>query len=249
MFSIATKFSPEAANFEKAVFADYECAELHLTPLRLMSWRSLSKIARSYDLEYALHFPTGDKSTVQTCEEVVELCRDISCDLITVHEENLDVANTISALDPSIRLAVENQNVSFGDLDEWIQSHDFVTLNIEHLWKHTLLNCERNELVSVVNRLMHNYRDRIRHVHLSGYTADQPTRRPIHLSQDFSQSLLDVFLQEEYDGFVVWEIDTEFQTGELLRKDMDWYQSWRSQKGMPRLLDSRTYLGTQNQVQ
>ena len=61
MFSLSTKFSPASANFEKAIFAGYENAELYMTPTRLMSWKSLSKIARSFDLNYVLHFPTEGK--------------------------------------------------------------------------------------------------------------------------------------------------------------------------------------------
>lgn len=248
MFSFATKFSPEAANFEKAVFAGYEYAELYLTPTRLMSWRSLSKIARSYDLSYLLHFPVSTKATPQTCQEIVELCQDVSCNIVVVHEAELELAHHVTAIDPTILLAVENQEVRFSDLDDWLKRHEDVSLNLDHLWKETLNNCDFAEFKSVVARLMNNHRGRIRNVHLSGYTPNHPVKCPLSQSPEVACSLLDTILAAGYDGAVVGELDTCFQTGEKLQQDLEWFNGWRARTGLPNLVDSPSAVSPQNQV-
>lgn len=243
MYLFATKFSPEAANFEKAVFAGYQNAELYLTPTRLMSWRSLSKIARCYELNYVLHFPTIGKSSLQTCEDIVSLAHDINCKTITVHEDSLKVAEYVQALDPQIQLAVENHSVTYEQLDAWIQSNDCITLNVDCLWKNTLQNCELSELRSVVRRLFHNYRDRFKNVHLSGNVPGSLSKPPLQFSQEMVFSILDILRAERYEGMVVSEIDVEFQTGENLERDLNVFRQWQSTRGIP-LLDTDLFLPT-----
>ena len=239
MFSFATKFSPEAANFEKAVFAGFENAELYLTPTRLMSWRSLSKIARSYDLNYALHFPTtgtasrtGTASS-QTCEEIVSLAHDICCSFVSVHEDSLEVAQRIRTIDPRIQLSVENQTVEFDKLDSWILANDNITLNVEFLWKNTLKDCDLDQLKSVVGRLFHNYGDRFRAVHLSGYSPGGKIKSPLFKSAEMVSAIFDTLLAENYHGMVVSEIDVEQQTSHNLKEEFDLFNQWRNKRGIP----------------
>ena len=246
MFSFATKFSPEAANFEKAIFSGYQHAELHLTPTRLMSWRSLSKIARSYDMNYVLHFPTSGKVSQQTCEEIVALAQDIDCHTVTVHECDLDVALPIRKIDPGIQLAVENQRVRFDDLDSWLTANEGVTLNIEYLWENTLESCEFHELKSVLTRLFHNYGTKIRKVHLSGYRPETPAKHPLSASKEVTEFVFDLLLNGGYQGFVVGEIDVDFQTSEMLTQDLEFFRSWKNQKGLCNL--SGDFAGSSNPI-
>ena len=238
MFSLSTKFSPASANFEKAIFAGYENAELYMTPTRLMSWKSLSKIARSFDLNYVLHFPTEGKIGSQTCEEIVRLARDLGCQIIVVHEEQLDDVSLISSLDPGIRLAVENKYLHFNDLDEWIASHEFVTLDIEHLWKNTLHDCDLNSLCSVVRSLLKKHNCRIQHIHLPGYLPGQAEQKPMYCSREMVFSMFDILYEEQYGGWVVGELDENFQNQHEMKMDLLLFETWKSKVSSLPLLNS-----------
>lgn len=248
MFKMLTKFFPDAANFEKAVFAGYSSAELHLTPVRLMSWRSLSKIARSYDMDYVMHFPTSGKRTESTCEEIVQLARDINCNLVSVHEVDLSLADRINRIDPEIRLAVENQDVARGEIDSWIQSFELITLNIDYLWKYTLGHCSFSELSNEVRRLFQTFGNRIASVHLSGIGSDRTRKYPLSESPDTSRMLWDLLAEVQYAGVVVAELDVTFQTAENLTRDLTLFQDWQVAKGILTLDSCPNLLGTAGPV-
>ena len=232
MFSLATKFSPEAANFEKACCSGYDHAELFLTPTRLMSWRTLSKIARSYEMNYVLHFPTCSKAPHETSEEVVLLAQDINCRTISVHENCLETAMGIREIDPQLQLCVENQSVELEKLDSWIAANEFITLNVENLWKQTLQDDDFSELESVIRRLFHRHRERIRSVHLSGYRPGRESKTPLAKSAEFTNRIFDILLAENFDGIVVGEIDVQHQTSELLKADLALFHRWQNQNGL-----------------
>lgn len=236
MFSLSTKFSPEATNFEKAVFAGYNAAELYTTPTRLMSWRSLSKIARSFELNYALHFPTVGKATYQTAEEMACLARDLNCNIVVVHEDHLEIAKEIKLIAPEIQLAVENHFIHFNDLDTWLRTYGAATLDIEHLWKYTLHDCELSALLPVVQKLMHEHGEKIKHIHLPGYLPGQAEHKPMYCSRDMVLSIFDILHAEKYEGMVVSELNVPFQNEFELKMDRLLFESWQAKQPVPACL-------------
>lgn len=235
MFQLATKFSAEAENFEKAAMAGYQAAEIYTTPTRLMSWRSLSKIARSFEMDYSLHFPTGDfpaggKISYQTSEEIAALARDLDCSTIVVHEEHLDVAGEIKFVHPGVRLAVENHFVHFNDLQNWMGSHDAVALDIEHLWKHTLHDCELNDLLKVTDGLLTKHHDRIQQVHLPGYLPGQAIQKPMYCSREMALAMLTLLDEKNFSGMVVSETDVAYQNEHELQMDVLLFNVWSNRR-------------------
>lgn len=233
MFSLSTKFSPEATNFEKAVFAGYSSAELYTTPTRLMSWRSLSKIARSFELNYALHFPTVGKILHQTAEDMACLARDLNCNIVVVHKEHLDVAREIKFMAPEIQLAVENHFIHFNDLGNWLRTCSAATLDIEHLWKFTLHDCELSALLPVVKQLLHEHGDKIKHIHLPGYLPGQAEHKPMYCSRDMVLGVFDILYAEDYEGMVVSELNVPFQNEFELKMDRLLFESWQAKQPVP----------------
>ena len=151
---------------------------------------------------------------------------------MSVHEDELEDAFHIRTIDPGIQLAVENQNITFDNLESWIQANEAVTLNIEYLWKNTLQDCDFPELQSVLTRLFHNYGSKICKVHLSGYRPDHPVKTPLSHSKEVTEFVFDLLLKNGFQGFVVGEIDVEFQTSENLSLDLKFFQEWKAQKGL-----------------
>ena len=78
-------------------------------------------------------------------------------------------AEALLRLDPGVRLAVENHRLSPAGLIDWAEGNPGLALDIEHLWKFTLLDAPLGRLLDEVRAFLAHFGGKLRHVHLPGY--------------------------------------------------------------------------------
>src|SRR5436190_1630460 len=139
MIGIATKFAPSPALFAQAVQAGFSRAELWLDAAVLARWAAVVELARSFPLQYALHFPNRLEQSPATLQHAANLYQALDCQAMVIHQPHFDrYGATLSALAPGMRLAVENHNLTPAEFDDWAEVNPGLALDVEHLWSYTL---------------------------------------------------------------------------------------------------------------
>lgn len=227
MLKLATKFLPEADAFQAAVEAGFEYAEFFLNAKLLNNVDELICLSRAYPLKYALHFPNRPELSDLQLRECVRLYQSLDCRAMVIHPPMFDrYAPALKALDPNLVLAVENQRVAPAEFVDWVGARDYVTLDVEHLWKFSLQDAPLEEVVTLAHDVFERHRDRIRHVHMPGYLPGHAEHRPMYTSREFVMAMLSLLQAFDFEGFIVSEVDTEFQNPHELHMDRLLFDLW-----------------------
>ncbi|MEM0967927.1 MAG: hypothetical protein AAGJ31_01130, partial [Verrucomicrobiota bacterium] len=105
------------------------------------------------------------------------------------------------------------------------------TLDIEHLWKHTLSDVPMDELLETLELFWESHGSRVKHIHLPGYRVGGEEHRPISHHAELGSEVWDFLQKRRYQGMVVSEIDAEHQHAIELRKDLIFFQRWERERG------------------
>lgn len=232
MFELATKFKPDGAEpFHVAVEAGYRCAELWTGPDVLADVASVIAMCREFPLRYALHFPTRRDLTPEQLEAVVELYRALDCRSLTIHQPEHDrYAEELLERDAGLVLAVENGALSQAELAAWGAANRYLTLDAEHVWMFSHEGASRDEALAALARLLAEHGNKLRHVHLPGHAGGADEHRPMHEGWDFVRSVLTLLAGVEYSGFVVSEVEQNYQTLEHLTQDRALFDGWLAER-------------------
>ncbi|MCE9604033.1 MAG: hypothetical protein K8U03_03930 [Planctomycetia bacterium] len=228
MFELATKLKPdEEAPFRIAVESGYRCAELWTGPSVLEDVRHTADLAQRFDLRYSLHFPNRRDLTPRQLRAVVDLYRALDCRSMTIHQLEFDrYAPEIAKLDAGVCLTVENGSLALAEFQRWAEENAFLTLDAEHLWMFTHPGASCAEAAEAVGRLLAAQGAKLRHVHLPGSRGGPEEHRPMYNSREYVFAVLDRLAEVGYEGFVVSEVDLEYQTKNDLTMDRLLFDTW-----------------------
>ncbi|MCA8986336.1 MAG: hypothetical protein KDA78_01760 [Planctomycetaceae bacterium] len=231
MLKIATKFSPDLNGFELAWSAGFRNAEFYLNPKILEKLPDIIRISQSFPFEYVPHFPNKsvDKEVAQqTCK----LYEALKCRAMVIHQPMMDEWGQ-KLLDqyPSIRFAVENHFLNRDQFWKWAELNPGLNLDVEHLWKFTLDSGPLSELDEVLSQFLKKYAGKLRHMHLPGFVPGMDEHRPMYCSRELMDLVWSKLLEHGYQGLVVSEIDTAYQTRQDLRMDVLLYEGWWEKRG------------------
>jgi len=228
MFELATKFKPDVAlPFEIAVAAGYRCAELWTGPAILDSLSNVIALAHRFPLRYALHFPNRRDLTPEQLRSVVELYRALECRSMTIHQLEYDrYAPQLAELDAGLCLAVENGDLTAAELSAWAERNSYLTLDAEHAWMYSNAGRTREEALAAIGELLAAHGRKLRHVHLPGNRGGPEEHRPMTESPEFVTAVFDRLAAAGFAGFVVSEVDQEYQTLEVLVEDRRLFETW-----------------------
>jgi len=227
MLTLATKFKPTTKAFQLAHRAGFRAAEFWLNGPVLADWEGVNRVARQHAMSYVLHFPNqlnlGDESLVQA----VKLYRSLGCRTMVIHQPMFDrYAHAMLALDPKLCLAVENHDLSANQFASWANANSALTLDVEHLWKFTLLDAPLDAMLDAFQRFLELYGEKLKHVHLPGYLLGQAEHRPMNCNRDMVFQVLSLLSQAGFAGFVVSEVMPAFQNMADLRGDALLFDNW-----------------------
>ena len=102
-----------------------------------------------------------------------------------------------------------------------------LTLDVEHLWKFTLGDASLEILLDSLRVFLTHYGHKLRHVHLPGYWPGFPEHRPMYCARDMIFPVFSLLAEAGYEGFVVSEVELEYQNVHELRMDVLLHEAWR----------------------
>lgn len=235
MLKLATKFAPTEESLQCAVDAGFDYGEIWTDAAVLADWRQVADRAARFPLKYGLHFPNKKKSiTAESLRDCVALYEAVGCRAMVMHQPHFDLfAAELLQLKPDLVLAVENSRLSPEQLAEWFQRTQYLTLDVEHVWKYTVGGGPLEELWNVLDPHLRNLGHKLRHVHLPGYCPGYDEHRPMYCNRDFVFGMFDRLAAMGYDGLIVSEVEIEFQNLNDLRMDVLLFDTWLRRASQP----------------
>lgn len=228
MLKLATKFIPEATFFANAVQAGFEYAEFWTSAQILTEWKNISALSRQYPLNCALHFPNKGDLSEETLGDAVQLYRALGCPAMVIHRPMYRrYGAKLLEIDPTLRMGVENHRLSRTLFDAWASEHQWLTLDVEHLWKYTLGDAPLDELLQVVREFFVRSADKVIHVHMPGYLPGYDEHRPMYCNRDLAIGVFDILAEFSFEGLIVSETKAEFQNFHELRMDRLLFERWQ----------------------
>lgn len=230
MLKIATKFDPQKPHFQLALEAGFRHAEFWLNETRLLEYEQIITDARQFELEYVPHF-SNKRVSDEALAAAVRLYKDLNCKAMVIHKPMYEAhAEALLKLEPSLRLGVENHRLSPTAFNKWAKQHDWLTLDVEHVWKFTLKDAPLEQLVAFVEKFLRKHHQKLVHVHLPGYIPGEEEHRPMYCSRRMVFELFHLLSKFDYNGFIVSETLLEYQNPMELRMDTLLYERWLVEK-------------------
>ena len=228
MLKLATKFIPVRHAFETAWRAGFRYAEFWLDGALLDDWENVAQTALDFPLDYALHFPNRSNLTDEQLGHCVQLYEALQCQAMVIHTPMFErYGEGLLQLKPDIVLAVENHKLTPDDLKSWGKSNQYLTLDVEHVWKFTLKDGPFEEQLDTVGRIIERHADKLRHVHMPGYVPGFDEHRPMYCSRELVFAVFEMLQKIDYRGLIVSEVNAEYQTEPDLRMDRLLFDRWR----------------------
>lgn len=233
MLKLATKFIPERHAFETAWRAGFRYAEFWLDENLLDDWQVVAEMAADYPLDYVLHFPNRKKLEPQHLDCCVRLYEALNCRAMVIHRPMFDQFGAgLLERKPDIILAVENHRLDPAAFDAWANENEYLTLDVEHVWMFTLPDAALSEILEYVERFLDRFADKLRHVHMPGYVPGYDEHRPMYCSRDMVFGVMSLLEKIGFGGFVVSEVNSEYQNELDLRMDRLLFDRWRESRSM-----------------
>lgn len=237
MLKFATKLAPNRDKVERARNAGFRSAEIWLDSGWLDQSDRVLDATYWSDMEFVPHFPNEGNLTDDQLQNAVSLYQQLGCQTMVIHKPMLrSYGRRLLEMEPHLRLAVENGRQRKSDFWTWAESHEYLTLDVEHVWKFTLRDCSYGELLDTVDEFLDRFGHKVLHLHMPGYVPGQPEHRPAYRNANLCHAIWSRMEKRRFLGLVVSEADVEFQTDQHLRRDVILFDRWLSD---PRKVQSK----------
>jgi hypothetical protein len=228
MLKLATKFVPNRISFVNAQNAGFRFAEFWLDVGCLTDWRKIAQMASEFALKYTPHFPNHGDLNDQELQNAVSLYQTLGCSAMVIHQPMFDrYHQRLLDLDATLRLAIENHRLTPVELHRWASESEWLTLDVEHLWMLTYGDARLEVFLDHLREFLSRFADKVLHVHLPGYLPGYAEHRPMYCARELVLPVLSSFAAHRFDGFIVSEVETEFQNPYELRMDVLLFERWR----------------------
>ncbi|NLO91450.1 MAG: sugar phosphate isomerase/epimerase [Elusimicrobia bacterium] len=222
LFTEAAKCAPETGHLRAISDAGFKAAELYLSKAIMSRASEAARLCRRFPLRYALHAPND----AHCPERLRELAEGLGARIVVLHDifwED-EWRQTIEVFKGSrIKLCVENMTCSHDPLKFMRRYGLGRCLDLEHLQ----LECQgvyEAEFLRIMRQASH--------IHLTGYTAGSARwHTPVDYSPAASARMLDLLAESGYDGLVVSEAATEYQTPAMFAATAEFFRQWRKSRG------------------
>lgn len=218
LFTEAAKCAPETGHLRAITDAGFKAAELYLSKAIMARSGDVARLCKKFPLQYALHAPND----AHCPGKLRELAEKTGARVIVLHDifwED-EWRQTIEIFRGSpVKLCVENMTCSHDPLKFMRRYGLGRCLDLEHLQ----LEC-RGVYESEFLRIMRQ----ASHIHITGYTPGSARwHTPADYAPDNSARMLDLLAQAGYDGLVVSEAGTEYQTPQMFAATAAFFRQWR----------------------
>ena len=228
MLRLATKFHPgEPAPFLLAHRAGFRNAELWLGEDLLRDTERLIQRAGRFQFEYVLHFPNKPVSD-EALAGCLKLYDALNCKVMVIHEPMFEkFAAKITAQKPDVKLGIENHRKTPEELPIWAEEAEYLTIDVEHLWLFTWIGVSRKEFVSRFKQFWKDFGHKVKHIHFPGVCPHEDFQhRALYNSRELMLELFDFLADEDFRGFIVSEVNEEYQNYGELKMDVLLFEFW-----------------------
>ena len=198
--------------------AGIEAVELYTKTSFLKKKEESVKICRDFPFSYAVHAPTNGFEP----DLLAEFVSEIKAKIVILH--NIYWMDEWSAMAKALqevnaKFCVENI-VSLQEPFKIMRRFDAgYCIDLEHL---------QMEICGLNEETMFHLFKRVSHVHMTGYSfGSQAWHTPLHHNTAHSTYLLNLLKKAGYEGMVVSEASTQYQTASEFVKLQEFYKKWQ----------------------
>jgi hypothetical protein len=123
---------------------------------------------------------------------------------------------------------VENHHLDPQEIAGWAVANSGLALDVEHFWMLTLRDAPLADFLTAIRDLLSRWHQKLRHVHLPGYVPGFNEHRPMYCSREMVFEVFSLLDEFRFEGLVVSEVETEFQTINDLRMDVLLFETWNA---------------------
>ncbi|MGF1581211.1 MAG: hypothetical protein ACFCD0_17740 [Gemmataceae bacterium] len=231
MLKFATKFAPVETAFQRAQEAGFRFAEFWVDDELLANWETIPSVAERFPFEYVIHFPNHVKDPDNTPKHAAELYRALGCRCMIIHPPMYKLYGPrLLDLNADMKLGIENLRLNTDQFEVWATTSDYLTLDVEHLWKMTLNDAPLSTLMETLERFWTNHGRKVQHIHMPGYLPGHPVHRPMYCSRDLVLPVMSFLAEKQFQGLVVSEADITYQNNYELRMDVLLFEMWKQSR-------------------
>ncbi|NOX99285.1 MAG: sugar phosphate isomerase/epimerase [Verrucomicrobia bacterium] len=227
MLKFATKLAPQPERLSNAHEVGFEYAEIFLTSKSIKKPKALAGLLGNYPLSYGLHFINRGPLSKKQLKKTIRLYRLLDCESMVIHQPMYRLySEALLDIDPGLCLAVENHRLKLKSFWRWADSHEHLTLDVEHLWKHTLKQAPLSEMLPVLKKFLKRHGSQLKRVHLPGYQPGSLEHQPLSFNPKLARKVLKALSKIDYQGLIVSETRPSMQKPKFLRNDINLFQNW-----------------------
>lgn len=234
MFHLATKLKPRLEALQLAHAAGFRAAEFWTDAAVLTRAEEIAAYAGELGMRHVIHFPNRGDLPEESLRQAAMLYDRLGSRAMVIHRPMHDrYAERLREINPALRLGVENHRLSIDQFEEWAKRNEFLTLDVEHLWKFTLNDGPPAQLLEAVESFLTRHAEKLVHVHLPGYVPGFEEHRPMYCSREMVTAVLTMLADAGFDGLVVSEVNREYQNACDLRMDVLLGMRWQQLRSEP----------------
>ena len=231
MLKFATKLAPQSERLANACESGFKHAEVFLTGKLIKSSKTVARTLKEHQLSYGLHFANRSPLSKKQLKKTVKLYHRLDCESMVIHQPMFrQYGQSILKIDSSICLAVENHRLNIKNFWRWAETHEWLTLDVEHLWKYTLNQVPLSEMLPVLKEFLKRHGTQVRRVHLPGYKPGSLEHLPLSNNPKLARKVFKALSKIDYQGLIVSETRPSMQKPEFLKKDVALFESWEKNR-------------------
>jgi len=227
MLKFASRVPPYSSKLAKVRESGFQYAEIFLTSKSIKEWKLIAEAAESCDLGYGLHFPNRPALNDKQLEKTIKLYRRLNCESMVIHRPMFrDYSEQLLEIDSSLCLAVENHRLKPKSFWRWAETYQYLTLDVEHLWKHTLKQAPFTDLLTVLKKFLKQHGSQVKRVHLPGYEPGGNEHQPLSFNPQLARKVFTALSKINFQGLVVSETRPSMRKLKFLKNDVLLFESW-----------------------
>jgi len=219
--TIAAKCAPSKELLTIIKDSGIKAVELYLDAEMMKEPLGIIKLCDLFPLRYAIHSPNDGYDP----RDMEKLANDLDAGVVVAHntlweDEWQKAAEVFKGSD--VKLCIEN-TVSAHEPLKFMRRYGFgMCLDLEHI---------QMECCGVYEQAVLNIMKMANHIHMTGYThGSHLWHTPAHHAPLHNKYLLDLLDSTGYNGLVVSEADTRYQTAEEFANLARFFAEWQSDR-------------------
>jgi len=231
MLKFASRIPADTQKLATIFESGFRRVEVFLTPQSIKACKPFAKIAENYEMSYGLHFPNRAILSEKQLKKTIKLYRRLNCESMTIHQPMYrHYAKQLLIIDSEICLAVENHRLKPKSFWRWANSYEHLTLDVEHLWKHTLKQAPMPDLLSMLKEFLKLHGSQLKRVHLPGYEPGGKEHQPLSFNPQLARKVFTALSKINFDGMVVSETRPAMRLPKHLKNDISMYECWEKDR-------------------